>query len=165
MFQPALPLSKTAQKLRWVVLVASMALILAAYGAAAIDLPHRKCWFQTLVGFPGPGCGLTRSWMAIARGDFSQAFSFHLFGPLLFGSLLWLSTHVAVELTTGKGIITPYTRWLAQPRSLAYGSLCIGALFLTYYLLRLFIRFHEISLPWLSHLELWQSLVTGAQAL
>jgi Protein of unknown function (DUF2752) len=166
MIQSSLPLSKAAQTFRWVVFVASLAPTLGAFVYQSLNVPHHKCLFQTLVGFPSPSCGLTRSFMAIARGDLPQAFSFHLFGPLLFGLFTLLSAHVATELVTGKILTPPYLQFLRQPRHLAYGGLWFGASFLTYYVIRLYIRFHETSLPFgLSNLEIWQSLVAGAQAL
>jgi Protein of unknown function (DUF2752) len=165
--QPSfLPLTKTAQRIRWAVFVASLAPLVGAFVYPALNLPHRKCLFQLWVGFPSPGCGLTRSFMAIARGDLPQAFSFHLFGPLLFGLFILISIHIATELIIGKVWLTPYTQALHQPRPLAYSGLFFGASFLTYYFIRLFIRFHNISLPFgLSHLEIWQSLVAGTHAL
>jgi hypothetical protein len=38
------------------------------------------CWFQSVVGLPCPGCGLTRSFMALASGAWREAFFWH---PLL----------------------------------------------------------------------------------
>ncbi|HEY9647789.1 MAG TPA: DUF2752 domain-containing protein, partial [Chroococcidiopsis sp.] len=34
-----------------------------------VRLTPAKCLFQAIIGFPSPGCGMTRSLMAIARGD------------------------------------------------------------------------------------------------
>jgi len=51
------------------------------------------CPLRLATGIPCPGCGLTRSFCAMARGDLHHAFQFHLLGPLLF-----LATMVAVPL-------------------------------------------------------------------
>jgi hypothetical protein len=49
------------------------------------------CGFYHLTGYPCPLCGLTRSWVCCAQGDWSQAAFWHPLGPLLFclALLLW----------------------------------------------------------------------------
>lgn len=42
------------------------------------------CAFKNFTGLPCPGCGLTHSFCALAKGEFSDAFSFNLLGPPLF---------------------------------------------------------------------------------
>ena len=42
------------------------------------------CGFKNFTGLPCPGCGLTHSFCALAKGDLSDAFSFNLLGPALF---------------------------------------------------------------------------------
>lgn len=42
------------------------------------------CPFRLMTGLPCPGCGLTRSWIALAHGDPGTAFARHAFGPVLF---------------------------------------------------------------------------------
>lgn len=42
------------------------------------------CPFRRLTGLPCPGCGLTRSWVYIAHGDFSRAWAANPFGLLTF---------------------------------------------------------------------------------
>jgi hypothetical protein len=42
------------------------------------------CGFKNFTGLPCPGCGLTHSFCALAKGDVSDAFSFNLLGPALF---------------------------------------------------------------------------------
>jgi hypothetical protein len=41
------------------------------------------CPFRLATGLPCPGCGLARSWSALAQGDPAEAFARHPFGPLL----------------------------------------------------------------------------------
>jgi len=43
------------------------------------------CPFRLATGLPCPGCGLTRSWVALAHGRVSDSFGANLFGPLAFG--------------------------------------------------------------------------------
>ena len=49
------------------------------------------CGFKNFTGLPCPGCGLTHSFCALAKGNVADAFSFNLIGPMLFVflGLLW----------------------------------------------------------------------------
>lgn len=52
---------------------------------------HLPCVFQWLFGVPCPGCGMTRAWLSVLRGQLTAAFAYHpLFWtvPLLYGYLL-----------------------------------------------------------------------------
>lgn len=52
---------------------------------------HLPCVFQRLFGVPCPGCGMTRAWLSVFRGQLTAAFAHHpLFRtvPLLYGYLL-----------------------------------------------------------------------------
>ncbi len=42
------------------------------------------CMSHRLFGFPCPGCGLTRSTLAMVRGDLPAAFAFNPAGPFVF---------------------------------------------------------------------------------
>ncbi len=42
------------------------------------------CTFHRLTGYGCPGCGLTRSFIAMARGSWWEAWSFHPLGGLVF---------------------------------------------------------------------------------
>ena len=42
------------------------------------------CLFRNMTGLPCPGCGLTRSFCAIAKGHVERGFAFHGLGPALF---------------------------------------------------------------------------------
>jgi uncharacterized protein DUF2752 len=42
------------------------------------------CPFRRATGLPCPGCGLTRSFCAIAKGHVERGFEFHSLGPALF---------------------------------------------------------------------------------
>ena len=49
------------------------------------------CVFLWLTGIPCPGCGMTRAWIAVLRGQLTAAFAYHpLFwtAPILYGCLL-----------------------------------------------------------------------------
>ena len=63
------------------------------------------CGFMHLTGLPSPGCGLTRSFCSMGKGDFSSAFSYNLLGPplFLFSVLIWLRAAGALFDWRGAG--------------------------------------------------------------
>ncbi|MBU7582541.1 MAG: DUF2752 domain-containing protein [Nostoc sp. TH1S01] len=66
------------------------------------------CPLRHLTGIPCPTCGMTRSFMAIGRGDLNQALVENLFGPILFVSFVIAIVHVTLELFTRHQITTLY---------------------------------------------------------
>jgi hypothetical protein len=130
-------------------------------GLLGLALPLPQCQFQAHFGIPSPSCGLTRSFLALARGDVGRSLQFHLFGPVIFMGLISLGLGSAWELYWRRSLLTLYTRWITWPR------LCAAlAVFLAYYGLRLWVRYGTVDLPWgLEHAALWQGFVAGAQVL
>lgn len=48
------------------------------------------CLFKALTGYPCPGCGMTRAWWSVLRGDITDAFYWHplfLLAPVLVGAI------------------------------------------------------------------------------
>ncbi len=76
---------------------------------------------------------MTRSFVAIVRGNWRQAIDYHLFGPLLFGYFGLIFAHWIWELKSGCHHQVFYIRWLAHRRS----QMAIAIAFFSYYLLRL----------------------------
>ncbi|MGW5523486.1 DUF2752 domain-containing protein [Gordonia sp. NPDC003950] len=67
-----------------------------ALSPAHIDDGPILCPFRLATGLPCPGCGLTRSWVYGAHGDWAQSFAAHPFGlPLLMGLLLLAAAAIA----------------------------------------------------------------------
>jgi Protein of unknown function (DUF2752) len=56
------------------------------------------CGFKNLTGLPCPGCGLTHSFCALAKGDLNGAATFNLLGPPLYLALLILWVRSACVL-------------------------------------------------------------------
>ncbi|HEY4330784.1 MAG TPA: DUF2752 domain-containing protein [Phycisphaerae bacterium] len=70
----------------------AVALSIAGFGAAqllgssfGVGLP---CAFHKMTGMPCPGCGLTRSVLALLHGNMTDSIGYHPFGPLLLLGLL-----------------------------------------------------------------------------
>ncbi|MCW8133624.1 MAG: DUF2752 domain-containing protein [Planctomycetota bacterium] len=59
--------------------VAGLALLISALPPGTLP-SISVCWFKNQTGFPCPGCGLTRSFVAISHGDLPAAWHFNPFG-------------------------------------------------------------------------------------
>lgn len=66
------------------------------------DLPFTTCGFHALTGYSCPTCGMTRSLHAIAHGEITASFQYHLMGPLVFLLMLLLVAWLAFESVSGK---------------------------------------------------------------
>lgn len=64
-------------------LVVSVAIVFARFPGGLEMVPH-VCLIQYLFNEPCPGCGITRSVLALLQGDFVRAWAFNPIGPLLF---------------------------------------------------------------------------------
>lgn len=148
---------------RWIILGICVAPIGGSFlYNLGFHLSEGPCLFQRIVGIISPSCGLTRSFMAIARGDWAHALVYHAFGPALFGIFSLVAMHTAVELILGRAVNPFYRRVIRSPAIYVIGIL----LFMAYYGLRLYARYGAGDLPFsLSDTMIWRAILTGAQAL
>jgi hypothetical protein len=89
-----------------------------------------KCTFRKIFGLPCPGCGMTRAWKSVLRGNVKQGFDYHPLWwttPFIFTPLLFQNFH-------------PFFRKLVNSK--AFGATIIG-LFLVCYV----IRFKKLNSP------------------
>ena len=91
------------------------------------------CPVRHWTGVICPSCGMTRSFMAIARGDLRSAIDYHLFGPLLFIGFGLTIVHAILELSIDRRLQIFYMQWLKRRDF----QLVIFISFIGYYLLRL----------------------------
>jgi hypothetical protein len=63
----------------------------AQIALSAAKLPAWPCVFYHVTGLPCPGCGLTRSCIALLHGDAVQSLRYHPFGPFLLAGILLLA--------------------------------------------------------------------------
>jgi hypothetical protein len=128
-------LSSQGRIVRWGILGFSSAPLLGAYCYNQGDkIPFLVCPIRHFTGIPCPTCGMTRSFMAIARGDFSQAVNYHLFGLVLFVGFAIAIIHVILELATKRRITAFYCQVLGQKEFQLFGLF----IFLSYYAFRLY---------------------------
>jgi hypothetical protein len=74
---------------------------------AWVNIP---CIFYTLTHVPCLLCGMTRSFVFTAHGNFSAAFNMHLLGPVLFFSVALCGVYLAASLVSGYSL-----RWALTP--------------------------------------------------
>jgi hypothetical protein len=71
----------------WVVCGAGIAL---SFWIPLSSLPKESlCWFYNLTHVPCPGCGLTRAFLCISQGHWSEAWKFNPFGFFWYGMALY----------------------------------------------------------------------------
>ncbi|MGF1601975.1 MAG: DUF2752 domain-containing protein [Thermosynechococcaceae cyanobacterium] len=108
-------LSTQACRRRWGLLgLFSVPLLGAIPYGNGYRLPFLTCPIRHLTGIPCPTCGMTRSFAAIAQGNWEQAISFHLFGPVLFALFATIVVHAAIELKTNHRWTTFYTQSICR---------------------------------------------------
>ncbi len=117
-------------------------LVLASLGAATLVASFAYapwaesgpvlCPFRLLTGLPCPGCGLTRSFCAMAHGHLHSALGFHLFGPALFFGGVALVPLLAYQVITRRRIA-----WLQRVLYSQRLAGWIAAAWMTYHIARL----------------------------
>lgn len=103
-----------------VVIVGLFVMLTAGWWVRVADLPgYSLCLFKNLFQTDCPGCGLTRSFVAIGRGQLMQAWKFHPGGLFLYAFFLSLLMTEAYKVLAGKTDEVPFyyrkiTPWLAS---------------------------------------------------
>jgi len=64
-----------------------------------------SCPFKSTTGYNCPTCGMSRSFYAFAHFNLSDAFDYHLFGPLLYLAIVVLLIKSATEIVLNKKFI------------------------------------------------------------
>ncbi|OIP41063.1 MAG: hypothetical protein AUK47_07060 [Deltaproteobacteria bacterium CG2_30_63_29] len=65
------------------------------------------CPFRAITGIECAGCGMTRAWVALAKGEVSLAVAFNPFGPLLLSLAVLKAFFLGVELKTRRKVLIP----------------------------------------------------------
>ncbi|MBI2340614.1 MAG: DUF2752 domain-containing protein [Deltaproteobacteria bacterium] len=65
------------------------------------------CGFKLIFGIDCPGCGLTRSFLSIARGHLLEAVHYNAAGPLVYLFLLAYAVDLSLKRVRGKGLSIP----------------------------------------------------------
>lgn len=95
------------------------------------------CGFKNVTGLPCPGCGLTHSFCALARGNVGEAFEFNLLGPFLYAVLVLVWVRSAFVLFNREQAVRVFDR-IAQRlnvvRAFAYAFAVFGVARIVYLL-------------------------------
>ena len=89
------------------------AFVLSAVLGEAVHHGPVLCLFRLSTGLPCAGCGLTRAFVALSRGDLDAALGFNLLAPAVYAWLLawWL---LAVRALVRSRPLPQAPRWLTQ---------------------------------------------------
>lgn len=129
------PLSYRGQIVRWGILgFCSTPILGTLFYNQGYRIAFLVCPVRHFTGIPCPTCGMTRSFMAIARGDLERAVSENLFGIILFSSFLIAVIHVAIELLLKRRMTAFYCQIIEIKKLQLIG----GSVALLYYALRLY---------------------------
>lgn len=125
--------------------------------------PLGDCRFQQAFGFPAPSCGLTRSFIALVRGDWGSAIAYHLFGPLLFFGFVACAVQGFAELIMQRPLPCGYRWAVLNPKPTGLGLAAFALSFLAYHGVRLYARYQLVASNFDS--AMIQRFVTGAHLL
>jgi hypothetical protein len=101
------------------------------------DPAHAFCFWRRFLGIPCPGCGLTRAFAHLAKGEWSAALAAHPLAPVLAAEAVagWLVWGIGLRRTL------PRPDWIAPIPAILIGHLAVlCALWLG--------RLSTGSLPW-----------------
>lgn len=110
-------LSRSERRQRFFYLaIALIPIVISFFSCQGLKLPLPGCPLLHFAGVPCPAWGLTRSFIATAKGDWQQAITYHLFGPVLFLGFLIAGIHILLELVGGQKIPAFYLPWVRKPK-------------------------------------------------
>ena len=109
-------------------LASAAVIVLAASFVLSPDIlpPFEICLFKLSTGRPCAGCGLTRAFCAIARGEFGRAWTYHPFSFALYGLTVALAAAPLGRLRAGGP-----ARWL-HSRGAVVGLVALAAMILLF---------------------------------
>ena len=115
------PIEKHSRKLAALTLAGLSLVFLASglfspAGTSPSDDYFTICGFKNMTGLPCPGCGLTHSFCALAKGNVAVAFAFNALGPLLFLALALIWVRALLVLGNRTEAVTMIDRAAARYR-------------------------------------------------
>jgi hypothetical protein len=121
-FRLTTPLSSEAlHRKRYQFAIAMLPLVGSVLLNWGLSVPFLDCPLLRYLGIPCPAWGLTRSFQAIARGEWSQAMAFHGLGWVFFAGFAIASIHFGIEWYYQRQLYTFYLP-LIQNSNVQLGS-------------------------------------------
>lgn len=103
-FFNTVPLSKRRRDNNVFIVSAFLTLLIFSILIDPRDVSILACHLQNATGYSCPTCGLSRSFYAMAHLDITNAFGFHLLGPLFYFLIVLFFTKHSAELVLKKEI-------------------------------------------------------------
>jgi hypothetical protein len=130
------PLSTVGKRFRWQVAGVLATPVVAAFLAGrGVSLPLPGCPLRHLTGLPCPTCGMTRSFIALGKGDLATSLQYHAFGPIFVVVFVVIFLHLCSELRLGYEI----QGWHTQIVQRYWVIWIAAAMFMGYYFWRLYL--------------------------
>lgn len=112
-WRPLRPLEVDHEALWLLVGGASLCLLGVALATPGIQLP--RCAFKTITGLPCPTCGLTRTVIALSRGDVERALFLNPLAAVVCGAgllyLLYAAAVLALRLPRFRPVVSAPGAW------------------------------------------------------
>jgi hypothetical protein len=109
----------------------AVALSVAAIGTAQLGLGcfhlGLPCAFHQMTGLPCPGCGLTRSVLALLRGNPRDSFLLHPFGSILL-ACLFLALLAGILPTAIRDRLTRAVEWIELKTGITFIAMAVFVL-------------------------------------
>ncbi len=107
------------------------------------------CPFKMLTGLPCPGCGITKSLVAIYQGEFLKSLQFHIFGILVM-ALCWIGIGtLTTEIITKK----EYFNHILYSKKIAY---TLAVILIIYHIVRLSFFIYQNSFSQILQESIWR---------
>lgn len=97
--------------------------VAALLSPATVAAGPELCPFRRMTGLPCPGCGLTRSWVALAHGDLGSAVAFNLFGPVFMAAAVIVTVAAVWVVIRGRPVVDRLSRAVTHP--LTFGAVAV----------------------------------------
>ncbi|MGM9878602.1 MAG: DUF2752 domain-containing protein [Bacilli bacterium] len=91
-----------------------MFLILLVFGILVVFVFDVNCLFKTIFNIPCPGCGLTRGFRALFKGDFALAFNYNILTIPIFLFLLGCMFLMIFDLLKKTNYLEKYLSFFAK---------------------------------------------------
>lgn len=83
-------------------------LILLVFGVLVVFVFDVDCLFKSIFGIPCPGCGLTRGFRALFKGDIVSAFSYNILTIPIFLFLVILVILFIIDILSNRDFTSKY---------------------------------------------------------
>lgn len=85
---------------------------------------HYRCMTKAITGIPCPGCGMTRAWLALIKGNITEAFFYH--------PLFWIPPVILLLLLVQKRMKWTIPKWI---------WIAVLLIYLLVYVIRMYLYF------------------------